>query len=217
MGSVYEFDDIRVEPEAFRVLKAGHPIALEPKAFDLLGFLIQHRGRLVEKQELLDAVWKDTTVSENAMTRVVAQLRKALGDPAAEPRYIETVPTRGYRFIAPVRLVDASSATAPSVPETTPCAGDAAATGPCRGRTTWSGALAAAAVLALLIRFTPVLRRTAPDHPPIRSLAVLLLANPPRPGAGIFQRRDDRRPHHQSAFLPALRVIPGSRSRARGH
>jgi adenylate cyclase len=90
MGSVYEFDDVRVEPEAFRVLKAGHPIAIEPKAFDLLGFLIQHRGRLVEKQELLDAVWKDTTVTENVMTRVVAQLREALGDPAAERRYIET-------------------------------------------------------------------------------------------------------------------------------
>ena len=155
MGSVFEFGDVRVEPEAFRVLKAGHPMAMEPKAIDLLVFLIECRGRLVEKQELLDAVWKDTTVTENAMTRVVAQLRKALGDPAAEPRYIETVPTRGYRFIAPVRLVDASlAATVPSVPETRPLAPETTPrTGPGRGRTMLAGALAAAALLALLISF----------------------------------------------------------------
>jgi TolB-like protein/DNA-binding winged helix-turn-helix (wHTH) protein len=204
MGSVYEFDDVRVEPSAFRVLKAGRPIAIEPKAFDLLGFLIQHRGRLVEKQELLDAVWKDTAVTENALTRVVAQLRKALGDPPAEPRYIETVPTRGYRFIAPVRLVDASSvATGPSVPETTP--------GPGRGRTIWlAGALAAAALLALLISFTPVLRRNAdaPDHPRIRSLAVLPLANlTGDPAQEYFSDGMTDALITNLASLPALHVI----------
>src|SRR5438128_1354141 len=75
MAPVFEFDDVRVEPKAFRVLKAGGPVPLEPKAFDLLAFLIENRGRLVEKHELLAAVWKETVVSENAMTRVVAQLR----------------------------------------------------------------------------------------------------------------------------------------------
>src|SRR5262245_20944555 len=212
MGSVYEFDDIRVEPAAFRVLKAGRSVAMEPKAFDLLGFLIQNRGRLVEKQELLDAVWKDTTVTENAMTRVVAQLRKALGDPAGEPRYIETVPTRGYRFIAPVRLVDASSApTAPSVPETTPLAPETTGrTGPGRGRTMWlAGALAAAALLAWLAWFTPVLRRNAdtPDHPRIRSLAVLPLANlTGDPAQEYFSDGMTDALITNLASLPALRV-----------
>jgi DNA-binding winged helix-turn-helix (wHTH) protein len=79
------------------------PVSLEPKAFELLVYFIQHRGRLLEKQEILDAVWDGTFVSENALTRVVAQLRKALGDEAQESKYIETVPKRGYRFIAPVR------------------------------------------------------------------------------------------------------------------
>jgi Tol biopolymer transport system component/DNA-binding winged helix-turn-helix (wHTH) protein len=116
MGSVYEFGDVRVEPAAFRVLKAGRPVALEPKAFDLLTFLIEQRGRLIEKHELLDAVWKDTTVTENAMTRVVAQLRKALGDTASEPRYIETVPTRGYRFIAEVKIATEGEAAPPAAP-----------------------------------------------------------------------------------------------------
>jgi hypothetical protein len=63
---------------------------------ELLGYLVQHRGRLVEKAELQGAVWSDTAVSESALTRAVAQLRKALDDDAREARYVETVPTRGY-------------------------------------------------------------------------------------------------------------------------
>lgn len=169
MEPVYEFDDIRVDPDAFRVLKAGRPVALEPKAFDLLGFLIRHRGRLVEKQELLDAVWKDAAVTENAMTRVVAQLRKALGDAAAEPRYIETVPTRGYRFVAEVRVADVAPPTAPAAPSPAP------ATSPARRRpgAVWlAGALSAAALVSF------VLIRSKTEAPAtIRSLAVLPLAN----------------------------------------
>jgi Tol biopolymer transport system component/DNA-binding winged helix-turn-helix (wHTH) protein len=98
----YRFDDVRVEPQALRVTKAGRAVPLEPKAFEVLLYLLARRGRLVEKQELLDAVWKEAFVTPNAMTRVIAQLRKALGDDAHEPRYIETVPTRGYRFVAEV-------------------------------------------------------------------------------------------------------------------
>ena len=204
MGSLYEFDDVRVEPEAFRVLKAGRPVAIEPKAFDLLAFLLQHPGRLVEKQELLDAVWKDTTVTDNAMTRLVAQLRKALGDPAAESRYIETVPTRGYRFIAPVRLVDVPKTT-PLAPETTP------RTGRGRGRTKWlAAALAAAGLLGLLIGFGPALRRNAdaPAHPSIRSLAVLPLANlTGDPAQEYFSDGMTDALITNLASLPALHVI----------
>jgi DNA-binding winged helix-turn-helix (wHTH) protein/tetratricopeptide (TPR) repeat protein len=98
----YQFDDVRVDLEEFEVVKAGVRVRLEPKAFEALVFLIEHRGRLVEKKELLDAVWKEAFVTENAMTRVIAQLRKALGDDSKEAKYIETVPTRGYRFIAEV-------------------------------------------------------------------------------------------------------------------
>ena len=137
------------------------------------------------------------------MTRVVAQLRKALGDPAAEPRYIETVPTRGYRFIAPVRLVDASSAAAaPPVPETTPSAPETTPrTGPGRGRTMWlAGALAAAALLALLIcvHAGAAAERGHPGPPPHPFTGGPAPGQPDRrPRAGILQRRDDRRAHHQ--------------------
>src|SRR5262245_59463895 len=85
-----------------QVRRAGQDVALEPKAFDVLRFLIEHRDRLVTKDELLDHVWRDTFVTPNALTRAVAQLRKALGDEAREARIVETVAKRGYRFIAPV-------------------------------------------------------------------------------------------------------------------
>src|SRR5262252_5375799 len=100
---IYQFDDVSVDLERFEAIKADSRLRLEPKAFAALVFLIENRGRLVEKKELLDAVWKDAVVTENAMTRVIAQLRKALGDDSKEAKYIETVPTRGYRFIATVK------------------------------------------------------------------------------------------------------------------
>lgn len=101
---IYQFDDVHVEVSAFQVFKGGRVAPLEPKAIEVLVFLIEHRGRLVEKGEILDAVWKDAFVTPSAMTRVIAQLRKTLGDDAKEARYIETVPTRGYRFIAEVEV-----------------------------------------------------------------------------------------------------------------
>lgn len=101
---IYQFDDVSVDLEKFEVVKADSRARLEPKAFEVLVFLIEHRGRLVEKKDLLDAVWKDAFVTENAMTRVIAQLRKALGDDSKGAKYIETVPTRGYRFLAEVEV-----------------------------------------------------------------------------------------------------------------
>ncbi len=101
---VYQFDDVQVDVQAFKILKSGQPLSLEPKAFEVLVFLIRHRERLVEKGELLDVVWKETFVTPNALTRVIAHLRRTLGDNAKEAKYILTVPTRGYRFIADVRV-----------------------------------------------------------------------------------------------------------------
>ena len=102
-----------MDPAAFRVTKAGRPVPLEPKAFEVLLVLLERPGRLVEKRELLERVWPDAVVTESAMTRVIADLRRALGDAAREARYIETVPTKGYRFIAEVRPAGASAAPSP--------------------------------------------------------------------------------------------------------
>ena len=103
--SVYEFGDVRVDLGRMAAIRGDSVIPLEPKAFDVLVRLIEHRDRLVTKDELLDAVWTGTFVTPNVLTRAVAQIRKALGDESQNARYIETVAKRGYRFIAPVTVL----------------------------------------------------------------------------------------------------------------
>ena len=99
----FEFDEFVVDPAAFRLLRGGQPVHIEPKALQVLIVLLERRDRPVTKQELLEQVWPGVAVTDNALTRAVAQLRKTLGDDAETPRYIETVPTRGYRFIGTLR------------------------------------------------------------------------------------------------------------------
>jgi len=84
-SSALLFDDLRVEPAMFRAFKAGKAIQLEPKTLRLLLFLIENRGRLVEKVEILQAVWNGTHVTENALASEIAKLRKALGDDSKTP------------------------------------------------------------------------------------------------------------------------------------
>ena len=98
-GNRYVFGDLDVDAGRFRVERAGRPVVLEPKAFDLLILLIERHGQVLTKQEILDRIWTDTAVTDNALTRVVAQLRKAIGDDARDATFIETVPTRGYRWL----------------------------------------------------------------------------------------------------------------------
>src|SRR5580693_3834282 len=108
------FDDFRVEPRNYKIFRADRMLALEPKTFQILMFLLENHDRVVEKRELLDAVWKDVAVTENALTREVGKLRKALGDDPKAPKYVETVHTRGYRFIAGVRTLEGGPDTLPS-------------------------------------------------------------------------------------------------------
>jgi DNA-binding winged helix-turn-helix (wHTH) protein/Tol biopolymer transport system component len=103
-GEVFEFAGFRLDLRLMGVWKDGERVPLEPKAVDVLRHLVTNRARLVTKDELLDTVWKDTFVTPNALTRAIAQLRKGLGDEVDQPRLIETVAKRGYRFIAPVTV-----------------------------------------------------------------------------------------------------------------
>jgi len=98
----FVFDDVIVDCENFRIVKAGEVRSLTPRAFDVLVFLIENQGRVVEKGELFENVWKEKFVSDNALTRSIKEIRHAIGDNAESPLYIETVPRRGYRFIATV-------------------------------------------------------------------------------------------------------------------
>ncbi|HEY8560882.1 MAG TPA: winged helix-turn-helix domain-containing protein [Pyrinomonadaceae bacterium] len=100
--SEYKFADITVDPADFRVCRSGVRQKLTPRAFEVLRYLVEHRGRTIEKQEIFEQIWREQFVSDNALTRIVKEIRQALGDDAHRPRYIETVPKRGYRFIAEV-------------------------------------------------------------------------------------------------------------------
>ena len=102
---IYRFDRFQADEGAFRLVADGSQVSLEPKALRVLLYLIQNRGRLVRKQELLDVVWAEAAVTESALTRSIGLLRKTLEDDSREPRFIETVPTAGYRFIAEVEVV----------------------------------------------------------------------------------------------------------------
>jgi len=82
-----------------RLLRDGKPVALTPKAFDLLQLLASKPGRLITKEELLAAIWPDAFVSDASIKVAVSEVRKALDDGAKTPQYIETVHRRGYRFI----------------------------------------------------------------------------------------------------------------------
>lgn len=99
---LFSFDDVTVDRENFRVLKAGLLLTLTPRAFDVLVALLRQPGRVIEKRELFDQVWGDTVVTDNALTKIIKEIRHTLGDDADAPRYIETVPKRGYRFIGAV-------------------------------------------------------------------------------------------------------------------
>jgi DNA-binding winged helix-turn-helix (wHTH) protein/TolB-like protein len=100
--NLFSFDDVTVDCENFRVLKAGAMLTLTPRAFDVLVVLLRQPGRVFEKRELFDQVWGGTIVTDNALTKVIKEIRRTLDDDATAPRYIETVPKRGYRFIGEV-------------------------------------------------------------------------------------------------------------------
>ena len=101
----YRFGEFTIDADQKVLLREGKALLLAPKVVETLLTLVQNGGRILEKQELMARLWPDTFVEESNLTYTIVQLRKALGDDARHPRYIETVPKRGYRFIADVEEV----------------------------------------------------------------------------------------------------------------
>ncbi len=101
----YEFGSFRLDPAERLLLRAGKVVPLTPKVFDTLLALVENSGHLMEKDALMERVWPDSFVEEGSLTRNVSQLRKLLGEGAEEQAYIETLPKRGYRFVAEVTEV----------------------------------------------------------------------------------------------------------------
>jgi DNA-binding winged helix-turn-helix (wHTH) protein/tetratricopeptide (TPR) repeat protein len=105
----YRFGPFLVDGGSYRLLKDGEHVPLSPKIIDLLLFLAARPSVLVTKDELLKALWPDVAVTDNALTQAVSELRQALGDEAASPKYVQTVARRGYRFISAVEPVTSPS------------------------------------------------------------------------------------------------------------
>lgn len=157
-----------VDPVDWRLSRNGREVHLEPRVLKLLVYLMKNRDRLVTRDELMQSVWGDTVISEAALSKAVGRLRKALGDNASAPQYLETVHSLGYRFLAHVDEIELSDH-----PEHSPK--DAR---PKVSRRTMFAAVFAALSLILLALLWP----KAPEQAPLRagtvnSLAVLPLAN----------------------------------------
>ena len=118
----FRFGDFVYDADETVLIHDGKPVSLPPKALKLLSVLIENRGRIVEKEDLLRQVWQDSFVEEGNITYTVRLLRKSLNDDPQAPLYIETVPKRGYRFIAAVSEKSATNGNQPEVVEraTTP-------------------------------------------------------------------------------------------------
>ncbi len=110
---IYEFADFRLIPRDNLLVRDGETIPLSPKAFSTLVLLVEHHGHLVRKEELIERIWEDAFVEEAAVSRAIWTIRNALGEDSKNYRFIQTVPKRGYKFVADVserRQTDRSKA-----------------------------------------------------------------------------------------------------------
>jgi len=96
------FAGFQLPPDVDLLYRGDDVVPLEPRAVQVLRALAEGRGRVISKRELLDGVWRDVFTTEGVLKKAVAQVRRALGDDAHAPRFIETFHKRGYRFVAPV-------------------------------------------------------------------------------------------------------------------
>ena len=120
-NQLFEFEPFVLDARSGILLKDGATVRLTPRALQILLVLVQHAAEVVDKDQLMKEVWPDTFVEEGNLSRNIYELRKALGDDPAKPHYIETIPKRGYRFVAPMKvsMVKATSNVSPAI-ETSP-------------------------------------------------------------------------------------------------
>jgi len=113
---VYRFGPFRLDTDGYRLMKEEMAVPAPPRQLDLLAYLTADPSRLITREELFERLWSGVAVTDNALTQLVSELRQTLGDPSGDPRYVQTVARRGYRFIAPVERVDVPAAVAPAAP-----------------------------------------------------------------------------------------------------
>jgi DNA-binding winged helix-turn-helix (wHTH) protein/tetratricopeptide (TPR) repeat protein len=109
---IYTFEEFELDSELYELRRDGKPVRIEPQVFEVMLYLIRHRGRVVSKQELLENVWKTRFVTESALTSRIKAARRAIDDAGSKQRLIGTVHGRGYRFLG--RVVERDGSTRPS-------------------------------------------------------------------------------------------------------
>src|SRR5688572_20479469 len=114
--SSYRFGPFRFDAAAYRLHAGERHVPLSPKVMDLLRLLASRPAELVSKEDILRELWPDVAVTDNAVTQAVSELRHALGDDPSSPNYVQTVPRRGYRFIATVQASAPALAAVPAPP-----------------------------------------------------------------------------------------------------
>jgi DNA-binding winged helix-turn-helix (wHTH) protein len=118
MAASFAFEGFVLDTRERRLIAGDQPVELNGRYLDALTLLVRDCGRLVSKDQFLDEVWRGIPVTDEALTQCIKTLRRQLGDDASRPRFIETVPKHGYRFIAPVKVLDDESREVRPMPET---------------------------------------------------------------------------------------------------
>jgi DNA-binding winged helix-turn-helix (wHTH) protein len=113
---MFAFDRFLLDPADRMLKRDDRPVELSGRYLDALALLVSEQGRLVSKERFFDEVWRGIPVTDEALTQCIRTLRKELGDDAARPRFIETVPKHGYRFIGPVERMGKAGAARPQAP-----------------------------------------------------------------------------------------------------
>ncbi len=103
---IFAFENFALDHDDRRLRRAGEPVELSSRYFDALALLLSEQGKLVSKDRFMEEVWRGVPVTDEALTQCIKTLRRQLGDDALSPRFIETVPKHGYRFIAAVERID---------------------------------------------------------------------------------------------------------------
>jgi DNA-binding winged helix-turn-helix (wHTH) protein/TolB-like protein/Tfp pilus assembly protein PilF len=196
---LFAIGPFRLDPVDRLLSRDGRPVPLTPKAIDTLLVLVNRRGRLVAKDDLLREVWPDTFVEENNLAQHISTLRRVLGEGLPDGPVIETVPRRGYRFVGPV--VDVSEETVAPVAPVAPASAAVESPGemaiapqPARLRRLqafWALALVAPLMLVLMAAWPPGTRPpaaagAAPSSAPLTRIAILPFANYGAPGDNYF-------------------------------
>ena len=211
---VFRFDDVEVREREFSLTKAGKVLSLEPKAFRVLLFLLHNPQKLITKDELLNAVWSDTAVTEGSLSRCIWLLRSVLGDEIRSPRFIETVPTVGYRFVAAVqKRLDSSeseiASVAPGEEERPETLARDQTTKTFSGRWIWMSATALMLMLIAGVARSVFLHRSR--TPRIRSLTVLPLYNlSSDPNTKYFADGMTEALSSELSAIPELQVVSDS-------